>query len=97
MTAVLRHLGDPNRAFWLTRSVARTVGLNLSEAMCRGDLAPDEYAAMVTRCRMCAHAETCEQWLAQNGAGADRVPDHCANARTLNGLITESRAGEDAT
>lgn len=87
MTAVLRHLGDPNRAFWLTRSVARTVGVNLSEAMYRGDLLPAEYAAMVTRCRMCPHAETCELWLAQNGAGAAEVPDHCANAGILNGLI----------
>lgn len=87
MTAVLRHLGDPNRAFWLTRSVARAVGVSLSEAMHRGELVPAEYAAMVTRCRMCPHAEACEMWLAQNGAGADEVPGHCGNAAILNGLI----------
>ena len=91
MTAVLRYLGDPNRAFWLTRSVARAVGVNLSEAMYRGDLCAADYAAMVTRCRMCARAGACEQWLAENGAGAAEVPGHCANAGVLNALIRQPK------
>ena len=84
MNVTRARLGEPNRAFWLTRSVARTVGVNLSEAMNEGRLSADEYAGLVTRCRMCPHPETCEVWLAANGAGAPLVPDHCANAEPLN-------------
>lgn len=86
MTATLARLGDPNRAFWLTRSVARAIGVNLSEALHRGDLSAIDYAAMVTRCRRCPHAETCEAWLAVHGAGAERAPDCCTNAEALNRL-----------
>lgn len=86
MTATLAYLGDPNRAFWLTRSVARAIGVNLSDALQQGDLSAADYAAMVTRCRMCPHAETCEAWLAVHGAGAEYAPDHCTNAEALNGL-----------
>lgn len=91
MTAVLRHLGDPNRAFWLTRSVARAVGVSLSEAIAEGALLPAEYSEMVTRCRKCPHGATCELWLAKHGAGAAEVPDYCANAQRLNGLIPARR------
>lgn len=86
MNAPLRYLGDPNRAFWLTRSVARAIGVSLSDAMREGALMPQDYSDMVTRCRMCPHADSCELWLAANGAGAARAPDHCANAEILNGL-----------
>jgi len=92
MNATLIHLGDPNRAFWLTRSVARAIGVNLSDAMRDGDLAAVDYSTMVTRCRMCPHAQGCEEWLARNGAGAERAPEHCVNADLLNGLLTARRS-----
>ncbi len=92
MTAILARLGDPNRAFWLTRSVARAIGVNLSDAMQLGELSAADYSAMVTRCRMCAHADTCEAWLAANGAGAERAPGHCANADLLNALPAGRRS-----
>ena len=91
MTAMLRYLGDPNRAFWLTRSVARAIGVNLSQAMQEGALSAQGYGDMVTRCRMCPHAKACELWLAENGAGAERVPAHCANAEVLNELPARRR------
>ena len=86
MTAELARLGDPDLAFWLTRSVARAMGVNLSEAMDLGALSPPGYAEMVNRCRKCPHAATCTAWLAVHGAGAERAPEHCANARALNAL-----------
>lgn len=92
MTAILARLGDPNRAFWLTRSVARAIGVNLSEAMQQGDLSAADYSAMVTRCRMCLHADSCEAWLAVNGGGAERAPEYCANADLLNALPTGQRS-----
>ena len=91
MNAPIRQLGDPNRAFWLTRSMARTVDVNLTEAMHESALVPADYAAMVTRCRMCPDPEGCEAWLAVHGAGADRVPDHCANSEMLNALLPKKR------
>ncbi|HKK85916.1 MAG TPA: DUF6455 family protein [Roseovarius sp.] len=89
MTAQVSHLGDPNLHFWLTRSVARAVRVNLSDALAAGQITPNLYAEMVTKCRRCPHVATCEAWLAQNGAGAQEVPAHCANASILNALIEE--------
>ena len=94
MTATVARLGDPTRHFWLTRSVARAMDLNLSEAMAAGRLTPVGYARMVTNCRKCQHAERCIAWLAENGAGAEAASDFCANADTLNTLRREMvRAG----
>lgn len=92
MSATLRYLGDPDRAFWLTRSVARAIGVNLSEAMHEGALSARDYAEMVTRCRKCPHAERCTEWLGVHGAGAERAPEGCANADLLNHLPTRRRA-----
>ncbi|WP_306153830.1 DUF6455 family protein [Roseovarius sp. MMSF_3281] len=89
MTAQLSHLGDPNLHFWLTRSVARAVHVNLSDALAAGRLTPAHYADMVTKCRRCPYVSTCEAWLAENAAGAPAVPAHCANADLLNTLIED--------
>ena len=89
MTAQVSRLGDPNLHFWLTRSVARTVRVNLSDALTAGKITPTDYADMVTRCRRCPNVATCEAWLAENGAGAREVPAHCANADILNALIDD--------
>ncbi|MFC4730885.1 DUF6455 family protein [Salipiger abyssi] len=79
-------LGDPVRHFWMTRSVARVMGLNLSEEMLSGHLGPDEYAHMVTCCRGCALVEACESWLgAQTGVTATPPPG-CCNAALLSRL-----------
>ncbi|MDX1780918.1 MAG: DUF6455 family protein [Thalassovita sp.] len=83
---IVTPLGDPALHFWLTRSVARSIGLSLTDAMSRGQLSPQGYTEMVTRCRQCPLVTQCEQWLAQNGAGAETVPESCVNATRLNGL-----------
>lgn len=56
-------MGDTTRHFWLSRSVARTMGLSLTEAMRCGAISADDYARMVDRCRGCALVEACEEWL----------------------------------
>ena len=83
---VVFSLGDPARHFWLTRSVARSMGINLSEEMSAGHLSAHDYAQMVTQCRKCPFVAQCENWLAHSGAGADQAPECCANAAMLNGL-----------
>lgn len=79
-------LGDPERHFWITRSVARTMGLSLSEEMARGRLSDRDYAQMVTRCRGCARTQDCEEWLASCQTQARSAPPGCINAEALNAL-----------
>lgn len=79
-------LGDPHEHFWLTRSVAKTVGISLSDEMATGALQPDQFAQMVTRCRACPHKAQCYEWLGQNCAPCAEIPDICANAQTLRTL-----------
>lgn len=78
-------LGSPERHSWLTRSMARRIGVNLSEAMALGRLSPPEYAALVTRCRGCHQVEACQGWLAQS-QNKGEVPEHCLNADCFNRL-----------
>jgi uncharacterized protein DUF6455 len=74
-------LGDIERHFWLTRSVARSIGVNLSEAMAENHLSPEDYSIMVTQCRAEGCHEACQRWLAsQTTAIADGPPAYCANA-----------------
>ncbi len=81
-------LGDIERHFWLTRSMARTVGVNLSEAMSAGIMAPDEYSRMVTRCRQADCAERCAEWLGQHTSGSvSDPPPFCAHASQLKALL----------
>lgn len=79
-------LGDPARHFFMTRSVARVMGLNLNEAIHGGTLAPETYARMVTTCRGCALVEACEDWLSQQTHLAEAPPPGCCNAEIYNRL-----------
>ncbi|MBV7395041.1 DUF6455 family protein [Mameliella sediminis] len=76
-------LGDPARHFFMTRSVARVMGLNLGEALNTGKLAPDTYAAMVTACRSCALVDACEKWLAGQVSLTATPPPGCCNGPKL--------------
>ncbi len=82
----ITRLGDPARHFWMTRSVARKIGVSLSEAMVEGKLSQKDYADLVTRCRQCPSVTECEQWLAQPDQFADCVPDHCQHAALFESL-----------
>ncbi len=79
-------LGPINRHFWLTRSVARCMGVSLSQAMTEGQLSEADYATLVTRCRSAECADTCQLWLANQTTKAEEAPMHCVNAEVLNGL-----------
>lgn len=80
------HLGDPERHFFLTRSVARVMGLSLTDAMREGSLAPEVYAGMVTRCRGCALVSACEEWLSKTTSLSAAPPPGCCNGTTLTDL-----------
>ena len=91
MSAEIRYLGDPVRHFWLTRSVARTMGVNLSEALASGRLGATGYAQMVTACRTCPNTASCEAWLSVGRKAHADAPDHCAIA---GGLTRLARGGQ---
>ena len=79
-------LGDPSRHFWLARSVARVMGLDLGAALARGDLQRDAYRAMIDRCRGCALVEGGQTWLALSGGQAEGPPPGCLIGAELTSL-----------
>ena len=86
MTTVV---GDPARHFFITRSVARVMGLNLTHAMQSGRLAPEGYADMVDRCRGCALVEACQEWLSTQASLATTPLPGCMNTGALTQLRQE--------
>lgn len=78
------HLDDIEQSFWLNRSVARAIGVNLSDALAKGHLSPDDYSVMVTRCHAQGCHAACQRWLAaQTGERPKQPPEYCANAEVL--------------
>jgi hypothetical protein len=80
---VLARLGDPDRHFWLARSVARVIGLDLGAAVTRGDLPCDDYRAIINRCRTCPVVEACQNWLGSSSGHAEAPPPGCLIAGDL--------------
>lgn len=83
MNAETRSLGHPETHFWLTRSVARVMGVNLSQAMTNGTLTARDYAALVSRCRTCTRVAECQNWLGQQRSEPPDPPRHCLNRDRL--------------
>ncbi len=80
------NLSDPARAFWMTRSVARAMRVNLSEAIARGQLSTDGYAQLITTCRRCSNVKECELWLATRAVQTGEAPRNCPNRNSLESL-----------
>lgn len=75
------------RHFWLTRSVARTIGLNLGEALASGRLTPEGYSIMIARCCKAGCSGRCSEWLGQQSGGqADAPPLYCAHVDQFRDL-----------
>ncbi|MCB1363363.1 MAG: hypothetical protein KDK02_04530 [Rhodobacteraceae bacterium] len=86
-------LGRIERHFWLTRSVARVMGISLSDCMAEGLLSESGYGELITRCRASGCDTICEAWLATQTDRAERAPAHCANAEILDRLRPPARPG----
>lgn len=78
--------GNLDLHFWITRGMARRMGVNLSEAMHEGLLSQADFAAMITRCRDCPGAAGCLEFLSERSGPAEGAPDWCRNAALLRGL-----------
>jgi hypothetical protein len=78
--------GNSDLHFWITRGMARRLGINLNEALRDGVLTRADLAEMVARCRTCSGAQGCVAYLSENPERAEAAPDWCRNARMLNEL-----------
>ena len=79
-------LGEPARHFWMTRSVARVMGINLADALQTQALTAETYASMVTNCRGCALVEACEEWLSRSPDTGTSCPPGCCHSEILHEL-----------
>ena len=70
-------LGDPDRHFWLARSVARLMQIDFHAAITHGDLDRAAYRGLINRCRTCRRVAACEGWLAGSCGQADAPPEGC--------------------
>ncbi|MGR3507065.1 MAG: DUF6455 family protein [Paracoccaceae bacterium] len=85
-------LGDPDRHFWLFRSVARVIGLDLARAVSQGMLERENYSAIVNRCRTCPMVAACETWLATSSGSAATPPQGCLVAADIAQLKTMTKS-----
>lgn len=72
--------------FWLTRGMARRLGVNLTEAMHQGLLTRADFAQMVARCRTCSDSQGCLEFLAEHPESVSEPPEGCTNAQVLDEL-----------
>lgn len=84
MSSNVLHLGDPVTHFWMTRAVAKVMGVNLSDAMAHGQLSAETYSEMVTTCRKCPLVAECQHWLATQA-----VPQKAALAGCPHRVVLE--------
>ncbi len=75
--------GDPALHFWRTRSVARAMGLNLSDELATGRLTADDYSGLVSSCRGCTELKNCAEWLARPEKKSTSGPQNCRIAAQL--------------
>ena len=71
----------------LVDKMADTVGVDLSEAVQRGNLAPEALLSTVYNCYGCAQGDACARWLAENSNGAPETPDYCRNGDLFATLV----------
>jgi hypothetical protein len=72
----------------LFQRMADTVGVDLGEAVFRGQLPPQGLRAAVMSCMGCEGAMDCPGWLDDHAEGSDQTPAYCRNSRLLAQLKT---------
>jgi hypothetical protein len=78
---------DPEEwCFWLTRSMARSIGVNLTDALSANRLTSEGYGELVARCASAQCHRECEMWLAHRRADTDTAPQFCRIATELENL-----------
>ena len=70
----------------LVNRMADTLGLDLAEAVQRGELPPEDLRRSVYACLGCREADACESWLSENAGGSDVTPGYCRNQDLFRSL-----------
>lgn len=85
-------LGSISRHLNLVRRMGQATGVDLAAAMHEGRIDSADWAGMVTNCRGCQSAETCDHWLDGQALrdGTARTPSYCENSATFARLARES-------
>ncbi|WP_095588476.1 DUF6455 family protein [Actibacterium ureilyticum] len=78
--------GDLDRHFWLSRGMARTLGIRFSDVMRDGRLSTHEFTDLVNTCRGCAMSDRCVGWMARAEAVGEPAPGFCEIRGILNRL-----------
>ena len=76
---------NPALAWNLTRGMARTVGINLIEAVTEGWFTRAELDALVAVCERCDQSARCMDWLAHRPR-AEVVAPFCHNKHEIESL-----------
>ena len=77
---------DLDLHFWITRGMARRMGVNLSKAVQEGRLTRADVATMITACRTCGRSEFCLALLSERGSAPDALPADCPNKPAFDSL-----------
>ncbi|WP_295533996.1 DUF6455 family protein [uncultured Thioclava sp.] len=72
--------------YWITRSMGKRMGVNLSDAMRDGRLTQADFAEMITACRTCGRSEFCLALLSERGEEPNVLPNDCPNKSALDSL-----------
>jgi hypothetical protein len=72
-------------AWGLTRGMARTLGVNLVEAVTDGWYSRAELARLVSSCAACGASDRCASWLAKTPK-AEALPAFCSNKSDIEAL-----------
>ncbi len=75
-----------NRHAGLVDRMAETLGVDIAEAVQRGELPPEELRRSVFNCMGCREAESCAHWLDEHAAGAEATPGYCRNDALFRAL-----------
>jgi hypothetical protein len=71
------------RHYWLTQGMARTAGVNLTEAIAAGRMTRRDLAHMVVRCAGCEFPERCVRWMADGRHLGEGAPAFCLNHEAI--------------
>ena len=85
-------LGNIRRHLNLVRRMGQATGVDLAAAMHEGRIDSADWSGMVTNCRGCSSAETCDHWLdrqALSGVAA-HAPSYCENSATFARLARDA-------
>ena len=79
-------LGDKIEHLWLVQRMAKVAGVDLAAAMETGTLSSEDWSKLVSRCRGCAWAGSCSEWLDQQFTVVENAPGECINGNAMSGL-----------